>query len=97
MMANKTNTTLYIGVTGNLLRRVYEHKQSLRSGDLKEKIISGFTEKYNLNKLVYFEVFEDIKEAINREKTLKNLVRRKKNLLIEKENPKWEDLYQYII
>ncbi len=88
MMANKTNTTLYIGVTGNLLRRVYEHK---------EKIISGFTEKYNLNKLVYFEVFEDIKEAIQREKALKNLVRRKKNLLVEKENPKWEDLYQCIV
>lgn len=88
MMANQTNTTLYIGVTGNLLRRVYEHK---------EKIIAGFTEKYNLNKLVYFEVFEDINEAIKREKTLKNLVRRKKNLLVEKENPNWEDLYKYIV
>ncbi|MDO8638838.1 MAG: GIY-YIG nuclease family protein [Candidatus Daviesbacteria bacterium] len=88
MMANKTNTTLYIGVTSNLLRRVYEHR---------EKLVSGFTEKYNLNKLVFFEVFEDINEAIKREKALKNLVRRKKNLLIEKENPTWGDLYQHIV
>ena len=88
MMANKTNTTLYIGVTNNLARRVYEHR---------EKLIPGFTQKYNLTKLVYFEVFEDINFAISREKTLKNLVRRKKDLLIEKDNPNWDDLYNQIV
>ncbi len=87
-MANQTNTTLYIGVTNNLIRRVYEHR---------EKLVSGFTEKYNLTRLVYYEVFEDINEAIKREKTLKNLVRRKKDLLIEKMNPGWKDLYYQII
>jgi len=87
-MTNYTNTTIYIGVTNNLLRRVYEHKQ---------KLVPGFTAEYNLTKLVYFEVYEDIKLAIAREKSLKNLVRRKKNLLIEKENPYWKDLYDSII
>jgi len=88
IMTNYTNTTIYIGVTNNLLRRVYEHKQ---------KLVPGFTAEYNLTKLVYFEVYEDIKLAIAREKSLKNLVRRKKNLLIEKENPYWKDLYDSII
>lgn len=88
MMANKTNTTLYIGVTNNLARRIYEHK---------EKLVPGFTQKYNLTKLVYFEVFEDINSAISREKALKNLVRRKKDLLIEKDNPNWDDLYTQIV
>ncbi|KKR81263.1 MAG: Excinuclease ABC subunit C [Candidatus Daviesbacteria bacterium GW2011_GWA1_41_61] len=67
---------------------MYEHKQ---------KLVPGFTAEYNLTKLVYFEVYEDIKLAIAREKSLKNLVRRKKNLLIEKENPYWKDLYDSII
>lgn len=88
MMTNITSNTLYIGVTNNLARRVYEHK---------EKLIPGFTQKYNLIKLVYFEVFEDINSAISREKTLKNLVRRKKDLLIEKNNSNWDDLYNQIV
>ncbi len=87
-MANPANTTLYIGVTNNLVRRVYEHR---------EKLVPGFTEKYHLIKLVYYEVFEDINEAIKREKALKNLVRRKKNSLIEKMNTEWKDLYCQII
>ncbi len=84
ILTNFTNTVLYIGITNNLRRRVYEHK---------EKLEEGFTQKYNVNKLVYFEVFENPEAAIKREKTLKNLVRRKKNALIEKMNPKWDDLY----
>ena len=66
---NKFNTVLYTGVTNNLLRRMYEHKK---------KLVSGFTEKYNINKLVWFEVYEDIKEAINREKQIKGGSRNKK-------------------
>lgn len=88
MMTNITSSTVYIGVTNNLIRRVYEHK---------EKLVPGFTEKYNLTKLVYFEVFEDINDAIKREKMLKNLVRRKKDQLIEKNNPEWKDLYSQIV
>lgn len=88
IMTNIGNTTLYIGVTNNLQRRVYEHKQ---------KLVAGFTKNYNLTKLVYFEVLEDINIAIAREKTLKNLVRRKKNQLIDKFNLNWIDLYSKII
>lgn len=87
-MANYTNTVLYVGITNNLVRRVYEHK---------EKLEEGFTQKYNINKLVYFEVFENPEAAIKREKTIKNLVRRKKIALIEKENPDWNDLFGNII
>lgn len=87
-MTNYTNSVLYTGVTSNLVRRVFEHK---------EKLADGFTKKYNVNKLVYFEVFEDPENAINREKAIKNLLRRKKIALIEKDNPKWEDLYGSII
>ena len=88
ILTNKRNTTIYMGVTNNLIRRVYEHKN---------KLIEGFTKKYNLAKLVYYEIFDDIKTAIEREKTLKNLVRRKKNQLIEKINPSWKDLYNKIL
>jgi len=75
--------TLYIGVTNNLERRVYEHKN---------KIIKGFTEKYKINKLVHFEEANDIGAAISREKELKGWLRKKKIKLIESENPRWEDL-----
>lgn len=84
ILTNFTNTVLYTGITNNLPRRVYEHK---------EKLEEGFTQKYNVNKLVYFEVFENPEAAIKREKAIKNLVRRKKNALVEKMNPKWDDLY----
>lgn len=88
ILTNYTNTVLYIGITNNILRRIYEHK---------EKLEEGFTQKYNVNKLVYYEIFDDPENAIKREKSLKNLVRRKKIALIEKENPEWKDLYNTLI
>ncbi len=83
MMTNKGLTTLYIGVTNSLLRRVYQH----RSGKM-----AGFTERYNLNQLVYFERFNDPLDAIAREKQLKRWSRKKKEFLIEDMNPSWVDL-----
>jgi putative endonuclease len=74
---------LYIGVTSDLIRRVAEHKT---------KIIPGFTSKYNVNRLVYCEETEDIRDAIQREKEMKGWIREKKIALIESENPSWEDL-----
>jgi putative endonuclease len=83
ILASKRNGTLYIGVTSNLEKRIYEHKI---------KLIKGFTEKYNVNKLVYFEISNDIKSAINREKQLKKWNRNWKLNLIEKNNPDWVEL-----
>ena len=82
-MANKNNNVLYIGVTSNLEKRVFQHKS---------KIYKGFMEKYNCNKLVYFEVFTDINQAISREKQLKKGNRKRKNDLVNSMNPKWKDL-----
>ena len=84
ILANSKNGTLYIGVTANLVKRVYEHKQGF---------ISSFTKKYKVHKLVYFETTPDIKEAIQREKQLKKWQRQWKIDLIEKHNPNWKDLY----
>ncbi len=81
-MTNKSKT-LYVGVTNNLQRRVYEHKN---------KTIQGFTSKYNITKVVYFEVFNDIESAIKREKQIKGWLRKKKIELIESMNPDWNDL-----
>jgi putative endonuclease len=75
--------TLYTGTTNNLERRVYEHKQ---------KLIEGFTKKYNVTRLVYFEETGDVHAALAREKQIKGWVRRKKITLIKSVNPKWEDL-----
>jgi putative endonuclease len=83
ILANKSNSVLYIGVTNNLERRLYEHKN---------KIIKGFTSKYNLQKLVYFEVFNEASLSIAREKQLKGWLREKKNALISSVNPDWRDL-----
>ena len=83
IMTNINNTVLYTGVTNNLIRRVYEHKN---------KLIIGFTSKYNVSKLIYYEVFNDSLNAITREKTIKNMVRRKKLKLINDINPKFEEL-----
>ena len=83
IMTNRSNKVLYIGVTNNLEKRCYEHKH---------KIIKGFTEKYNVNKLVYFETTNDIKDAITREKQLKGWLRNKKIELIESFNPTWRDI-----
>jgi len=85
ILTNVYNRVLYTGVTSNLIKRVYIHKN---------KLAPGFTKKYNVNKLVYYEVFEDILSAITREKQIKGWVRKKKIALIEKENPGWKDLYE---
>ena len=87
-MTNKTNRVLYIGVTNNLIRRVYEHK---------EGIIKGFTEKYNCNKLVWYESTTDINSAIKKEKQMKKWKREYKENLINKMNPEWKDLYDEIL
>jgi putative endonuclease len=84
IMTNRRNTVLYIGVTNDLIRRVYEHK---------EKLADGFTRKYNIVKLVYYEVFEDIENAILREKQIKAGSRQKKVQLIHSINREWHDLY----
>lgn len=83
ILTNKNNSTLYVGVTNNIVRRLYEHKN---------KLVKGFTEKYNLNKLVYYEITTDVESAINREKALKKWSRTKKDVLITNFNPVWEDL-----
>ena len=83
IMTNKSNKVLYTGVTGDLKRRVYEHK---------EKLVEGFTKKYNITKLVYFEMCGDIKTAITREKHIKGGSRQKKIDLINEMNKDWDDL-----
>lgn len=83
-LTNWTNEVLYIGVTSNLEKRILEHRC---------KVYPGFTKKYNLNKLVYYEYSPDIKDAITREKQLKNWARAKKDMLVEKVNPTWNDLF----
>ena len=85
-MTNKKNTVLYTGVTNNLRRRVYEHK---------EKLVKGFTKKYNITKLVYCEVFDRIEDAIMREKQIKGGSRQKKIDLINSMNKDWGDLYEF--
>lgn len=83
IMTNHSRT-LYIGVSGKLKGRVWEHKN---------KVVEGFTKKYNIDRLVYFEQSEDVWSALEREKQLKGWARKKKIALIEKENPDWRDLY----
>ncbi len=83
MMTGWNNKVLYIGVTGDLMRRVFEHKS---------KEIPGFTCTYNLDKLVYYEDYTDIKQAITREKQLKGWKRERKNNLVNNFNPEWKDL-----
>ena len=87
IMTNYTNTTLYTGVTNNLRRRVYEHRHDVHT---------GFTSRYKLHKLVYFEVTQDINAAIFREKQIKGGSRQKKIALIESINPEWQDLSEGI-
>lgn len=83
ILTNFSNTTLYVGVTNDLARRIFEHKT---------KVVKGFTEKYNIDKLVYFEQYNDIDFALNREKSLKKLSRKNKEKLINKSNKEWNDL-----
>ncbi|EMS34226.1 Excinuclease ABC [Mariniradius saccharolyticus AK6] len=89
ILTNKTNTTVYIGVTSNLQKRLYEHQNGLYP--------SSFVAKYNLNKLIYYEAFHSIQEAIDREKQLKGWSRKKKDDLIAKLNAKWIDLTEEIM
>lgn len=82
-MTNWTHQVLYVGMTNNLERRVYEHKN---------KLVKGFTKKYELMKLIYFEEFDSAINAIAREKQIKNWARHKKDFLVKKTNPDWRDL-----
>ena len=83
-LSSSNNSALYIGVTNDLERRIEEHRSGL---------IPGFTQKYNCHKLVYYEQYSDVNEAIAREKQLKKWSRSKKNGLVEKTNPEWKELY----
>jgi putative endonuclease len=87
LLTNKYSTVLYTGVTNDLGRRVDEHKSKLHE---------GFTKKYNVDRLVYYEVYSDINDAIDREKQIKKWSRKKKVELIKKFNPSWKDLYSEI-
>jgi putative endonuclease len=84
MLASKRNGTVYIGVTTDLIRRIYEHKN---------KLVGGFTKKYSIDQLVYYEIFDYVGDAIKREKCLKKWPRLDKLKLIERGNSEWKDLY----
>ena len=88
MLASRRNGTLYIGVTSDLIKRVWQHKN---------KLVEGFTEIYGVDKLVYYEQFQDVEYALNREKRLKKYNRKWKIDLIEKSNPDWKDLHEALI
>ncbi|MFU8833622.1 MAG: GIY-YIG nuclease family protein [Wenzhouxiangella sp.] len=88
ILASKRNGTLYVGVTSNLVKRVWEHKNNL---------VEGFTQKYDVHQLVWYEVHEEMESAIAREKQLKGWRRAWKISLIEQENPEWIDLYDSIL
>jgi putative endonuclease len=83
ILTNQNNRVMYVGVTNDLRRRIHEHKN---------KLIDGFTKKYNVDKLVYFEYTTDVYAALEREKEIKKWRREKKNKLVETENPNWKDL-----
>ena len=89
ILSNVTGTAIYIGVTRDLVRRVYEHKHKLDP--------NSFTAKYDIHKLVYYESTSDVRAAIEREKQLKGWNRKHKNKLVESMNPRWEDLYDSIL
>ena len=88
ILASERNGTLYIGVTSNLVQRIWQHKSDL---------VEGFTEKYGVHSLVYFELLDDMFQAITREKQLKKWNRAWKLALIEKQNPTWQDLWPTIL
>jgi len=83
LITNKNNSTIYTGVTNDLVRRIYEHKH---------RLADGFTKRYNVDKLVYYETTEDVESAISREKQLKAGSRQKKIDLINRDNPEWNEL-----
>ena len=88
ILTNKFNSVIYTGVTSDLKKRIYEHKQ---------KFVDGFSKKYNLTKLVYYELFDSIDGAILREKQVKGWLRRKKIALVNSTNSEWRDLYEDIL
>ena len=88
ILFNTRNGTLYTGVTSDIVKRIYEHKN---------KLVDGFTKKYKIDKLGYYEIYNDITKAIEREKQIKAGSRKKKIELIESMNPEWKDLYDMII
>lgn len=88
ILTNQRDTVLYTGVTSDLIKRVYQHKH---------KLIKGFTQQYNINKLVYYEAYQDPTQAILREKQIKAGTRQKKIRLIIQNNPEWKDLYEDVI
>jgi len=88
ILASRRNGTLYVGVTSDLIKRTWEHKN---------KAVEGFTNRYGVDNLVYFEQFNDSENAIKREKRLKKYNRKWKLELIEKENPGWRDLYEELV
>ena len=87
ILCNKRNGTLYTGITSDLIKRIYEHKNNL---------VEGFTRKYNIHRLVWYEIHETAETAISREKQIKAWKRQWKLRLIEENNPKWNDLYDII-
>lgn len=87
MVTNYTNSVLYTGTTSNLIKRIHQHK---------EKYVESFTYKYNCNKLVYFEIYQEINHALEREKYIKKKKRAFKNSLVNSINPNWLDLYDFI-
>ena len=87
LMTNQSNEVIYTGVTGNLKRRVYEHRN---------RLVDGFTKRYNITKLVYYEVFSTSRDAIIREKQIKAGSRKKKDDLVNLMNQKWDDLYDQL-
>jgi putative endonuclease len=87
ILSNRRDGTLYVGVTNDLVRRVYEHRDGL---------VPGFTRRYGVKQLVYFEIYDDPRSAIQREKNLKHWSRAWKIALIEKQNAEWRDLYDDI-
>lgn len=88
ILASQKNGTLYTGVTSDLIRRIWEHKNN---------IVKGFSQRYDVHCLVYYEIHTDIEQAILREKQIKSWKRKWKLELIEKENPNWDDLYEKIL
>lgn len=87
ILTNKSNSVLYVGVTTDLVKRSYQHRR---------KYLKGFTERYNLYKLVYYEMYDKAEEAEIREKTIKGWLRKKKLALVESKNPEWKDMYDGI-
>ena len=89
ILSNKTNTTIYTGVSNNIMRRVYEHRENLNK--------RSFTARYNVHKLVYYEIYKEVEYAIAREKQIKSWSRARKNELVASVNPEWKDLFPEIL